>query len=316
MISFLSIVHNFLGKMSSHNPEAPELPNPSSQTTFVVESTSKHSHSVILLHGLGSNGVNFGTQFLKTGTTSAGKQLPQLLPGARWIFPTAKRRRSTAFGRAVLTQWFDVARLPDPEYKRESQLKGLSESALEIRDIIHQEMSNVPPENIIIGGLSQGCAMSLSVLLSLEHRLGGFIGMSGYLPFRSEIEDAVNQMAEADEDDPFATSDDGRSDDEPEGRELKALSFERDLLCLDPLPHPIPTAAANLTPVFLGHGGVDEKRPAEQGEAAAQTMRAAGYEVQWKLYADLGHWYKIPDEIDDIVEFIRSEVGWPINEGE
>ena len=39
-------------------------------------------------------------------------------------------------------------------------------------------------------------------------------------------------------------------------------------------------------------------------------LRALGYEVVWKLYPGLGHWYKIPDEIDDIVEFIRGSVGW------
>lgn len=301
--------------MESHDPKAPGQPNPSQKAIFLVEPTSTHSHSVILLHGLSSNGESFGTEFLETGVTSTGKTLPQLLPGARWIFPTAKRRRSTAFGRAMLTQWFDIVRLPDPEYRRETQLQGLSESVLEIRELIQQEMSKVPPENIIIGGLSQGCAMSLSVLLSLEHRLGGLVGMSGYLPFRSEIEDAMKVTTETDEDDPFATTDDD-SDDKPADPEVRAIVFERDLLCLDPLPRPTRETTASLTPVFLGHGNMDEKKPIEQGEAAARAMRAAGYKVQWKSYTDLGHWYKIPDEIDDIANFIQFQVGWPIGKRE
>ncbi|XXG94757.1 hypothetical protein Hte_001015 [Hypoxylon texense] len=210
----------------------------------------------------------------------------------------------------MLTQWFDEVRLSDPEYRRETQLQGLSESVLEIRELIHSEMSKVPPENIIIGGLSQGCAMSLSVLLSLEHRLGGFVGMSGYLPFRSDIEDAVKETTEADEDDPFATG-----DDKPTDPEVRAMLFERDLLCLDPLPHPTRETTASVTPIFLGHGNLDEKKPVEQGEAAARAMRAAGYKVRWKPYADLGHWYKIPDEIDDIVDFIQLEVKWPLQDG-
>ena len=41
-------------------------------------------------------------------------------------------------------------------------------------------------------------------------------------------------------------------------------------------------------------------------------MRTAGYRVEWKLYSGLGHWYKFPEEIDDIVEFISSHVGWEI----
>ncbi|KAI6093906.1 acyl-protein thioesterase [Hypoxylon rubiginosum] len=294
--------------MELHDSKGLGLTSPSQKPIFVVEPTSTHSYSIILLHGLSSKGESFGTELLETGVTSTGKKLPQLLPGARWIFPTAKRRRSTTFGRAMLTQWFDVVRLPDPEYRRETQLQGLSESVLEIRELIHQEMSKVPPEHIIIGGLSQGCAMSLSVLLSLEHRLGGFIGMSGYLPFKSDIEYAV-ETTEMDGDDPFATGD-GDSNDEPADPEVKAMVFERDLLCLDPLPHPTRETTASRTPVFLGHGNMDEKKPVKQGEAAARAMRAAGYKVQWKSYADLGHWYKIPDEIDDIVNFIQCEIGW------
>ncbi|KAI0011984.1 acyl-protein thioesterase [Xylariaceae sp. FL0662B] len=305
--------------MSSHNSSSsvPGQPNPipTQQAPFVIEPTSTHTHSVILLHGLSSNGEKFGTEFLETAITSTGERLFQLLPGTRWIFPTAERSRSTAFRRSMLTQWFDVARLPDPEYRRETQLKGLSESALAIRGIISQEKSKVPPRNIIIGGLSQGCAMSLIVLLGLEHRLGGFIGMSGYLPFRSEIEDAMKEIEELSEDDPFATSGDedgGNAKSESPG--VRAFSFVRDLVGLEPIS-PTPEAAAKLTPVFLGHGDADEKRPVEQGEAAARTLQTAGYRVQWRSYAGLGHWYKIPDEINDIVEFIRSQVGWPVHDG-
>ena len=301
--------------MSLHNPKVEGQANPAQQTAFVVEPTSAHTHSIILLHGLSSNGEKFGTEFLETGTTSAGKRLPQLLPGARWIFPTAKRRRSTAFGRSMLTQWYDVARLPDPEYRRETQLKGLSESTLAVRELLSRELSKVPPENVIIGGLSQGCAMSLIVLLGLEHRLGGFVGMSGYLPFRSEIEDAVNEKEEIDEDDPFAADgDEDGSDAELRSPEVKALSFVRDLVGLEPVAHATPQSTSSLTPVFLGHGNLDEKKPVDQGGAAARTLKAAGYAVQWKTYADLGHWYKIPDEIDDIIEFIRSKMGWSVEE--
>ena len=31
-----------------------------------------------------------------------------------------------------------------------------------------------------------------------------------------------------------------------------------------------------------------------------------------KAYENQGHWYKIPHEIDDIVDFITSRVGWEV----
>ncbi|KAI0876764.1 phospholipase/carboxylesterase [Hypoxylon argillaceum] len=282
------------------------------QSTYIVEPTTKHSYTIILLHGLSSNGQKFGRELLETGKTSAGKTLPDLLPSARFIFPTAKRRRSSAFGRKRLTQWFDIARLPDPSYRKETQLQGLAESTVEIRELLRQEVegAGVPPTNIILGGLSQGCAMSLSVLLALEYPLGGYFGMCGYLPFQQDIEDAINEGHGSDNaDNPFATSDE---DGQPEDPALRVLYFERDLFCISTTTQDAITEhqqTASSTPIFLGHGDADEKKPYALGEGAVRTMRAAGYNVEWKLYPGLGHWYKIPDEIDDIVNFICSRVG-------
>ncbi|KAI8632954.1 phospholipase/carboxylesterase [Xylariaceae sp. FL1651] len=240
-----------------------------SLSTYIVETTTKLSHTIILLHGLSSNGEKFGKELFETGKTSTGKTFPDLLPGARFIFPTAKRRRSSAFGRKKLTQWFDIARLQDPSYRQQTQLQGLAESAAEIRELLRQEIevAGIPPTSIILGGLSQGCAMSLSILLSLEYQIGGYFGMCG---------------------------------------------FERDLLCID-TPQgstAYQNGTASLTPIFLGHGDADEKKPYALGEAAARTTCAAGFSVEWKLYPGLGHWYRIPEVIDDIVEFIRNRVGW------
>lgn len=276
---------------------------------YVVEPRGPHSHTLILLHGLGSNGEKFGTELLDTGLTSSGHKLPDLLPGAHFVFPTSKRRRSTAFGRSMLTQWFDIARLTDPLYRKERQLDGLAESAREILDIMATELQKVQPQNLIIGGLSQGCAMSLAVLLSLEHPIGGYIGMSGFLTYQDELEDAVQD--DIDSDDPFTRPSESR-DAAVQTSPVKAQVLERDLLSLPALECPSQEKMACRTPVFLGHGMADEKVPWVSGEAAAQVVRNAGYQVEWKCYKDQGHWYKIPDEIDDICNFIVSRVGWDI----
>ncbi|KAI1741678.1 acyl-protein thioesterase [Xylaria scruposa] len=285
---------------------------PSNKQLYIVEPTTRHTHTIILLHGLSSNGEKFGKGLLETGITKNGKTLQELFPGTRFVFPTAKRRRSSAFGRKKVTQWFDIARLPDPSYRKEIQLQGLAESTVEIRELLQQEMGLVSPANIILGGLSQGCAMSLSILLSLEFPLGGYIGMSGYLPFQQDIEDAVSSRKESrsddDDDNPFAVPDEEYA--QPADPAVRALVFERDLLGLEPLPNATTSQTALSTPIFLGHGDADEKKPYRLGEAAARTMRAAGYSVDWRLYPGLGHWYRIPEEIDDIVDFIREQGGW------
>ena len=102
----------------------------------------------------------------------------------KFIFPTAKKRRATAYNRAVINQWFDNHSLEEPSKHQKLQVEGLRESGACVQQVILQEATVVTLENIIVGRLSQGCAMALHVLLSLESdvvedgALGGFVGVS------------------------------------------------------------------------------------------------------------------------------------------
>ncbi|EKJ75132.1 hypothetical protein FPSE_04690 [Fusarium pseudograminearum CS3096] len=278
---------------------------------YIVEPTGPHTHSLILLHGLGSNGNKFGRGLIETGIASNGKPLPDLLPGVRFIFPTSKIRRSSAFRRAKLTQWFNIASLDDPSYRNETQLKGMEESSREIFQLINQEREKVPDKNIILGGISQGCAMGFVCLLAMDFPIGGYIGISSWLPFAADIERLTTKSDDAtfsDEDDnPFAVSDD---EDNSADASVQVRDYARDLLCMDV---ETPSNMESLsTPVFLGHGEDDEKVKPELGEEACRILRSVGYDVDWKGYDGLGHWYKVPDEIDDILEFIKEKVGWSL----
>jgi predicted esterase len=68
-----------------------------------------------------------------------------------------------------------------------------------LRGIIATELQSIKPQNLIIRALSQSCGISLSVLLSLEYSVRGYIGMSGYLPYQSDLEMAIKD----DEENPF-----------------------------------------------------------------------------------------------------------------
>jgi predicted esterase len=279
-------------------------------TPFIIEPSKPHTHSVILLHGLGSNGVKFGRELIETGICSDGKSLPGLLPGARFIFPTSKRRRSSAFKRAMLAQWFDIASLEDPSYRSHTQYEGLEQSSREIFQLIDEERAKVSEKNIILGGISQGCAMSLMCLLALDFPIGGFIGMSGWLPFARDIgkvaEENTEEHASDDEDDPFEIFDD---DSNPRDASAKVHDFVKELLALVN-PERSKALGALSTPISLGHGEADEKIVPALGEQACRVLRSTGFEVEWKSYEGQGHWYKIPDQIDDIAKFIRERVGW------
>jgi predicted esterase len=267
----------------------------------VVQPSQKHTQTFILLHGLGSNGEKFGAELLETGITSNAQRLTEIFPGARFIFPTAKKRRSSAFKRAKTNQWFDIAALDDPSFKRQTQYDGLADSTNYLLKIIEAELEIVQPEHVILGGLSQGCAMALSLMLGLDVVLGGVIGMSGWLPFQCDIADVVNSQSdvfeqESGEDDIFEAANGDPIVD--------ALLLQRDILsteCNDTTK--IKTCLS--IPVFIGHGQADEKVNVSLGEGIVSTLRSLGMNVMWRQY-DHGHWYKIPGEIDDIVQFIAS----------
>lgn len=98
---------------------------------YIIEPTIAHTHTAILLHGLGSNGSAFGSFFLTTSVSSNEKDSPHsrtlndLYPSMRWVFPTASWRRSTRFRRVKLSSWFDVFSIQDPRVREESQIEGL-----------------------------------------------------------------------------------------------------------------------------------------------------------------------------------------------
>ncbi|KAF4998912.1 hypothetical protein FGRMN_2843 [Fusarium graminum] len=290
------------------------MTNPSHSTQgvmpFIIEPSGPHTHSFILLHGLGSNGEKFGRELIGIGICPDGKSLPDLLPGARFIFPTSKRRRSSAFKRAMLTQWFDIASLKDPSYRSHTQFQGLEESSREIFDLIDDERVKVSHKNIILGGISQGCAMGFLCLLALEFPLGGFIGMSGWLPFATQLEEVAIDDDDDEEhfsgdENPFASSDTVSVSHDARDR---VHGYARELLSLESTGRSEALQTFS-TPILLGHGEKDEKVVPSLGRQACRVLQSVGFEVQWESYEDQGHWYKVPDQIDDIVNFINKKLG-------
>lgn len=293
----------------------------------------QHTHTIILLHGRGSNSERFGRVFIES--TGIAKRLPT----TKFIFPTARKRRSTVLKRIPINQWFDNYSLEDPNTRAELQLDGLEESSEFLRGLIDQEAGLLSNDSavsdgygrVVIGGLSQGCAASVFCLLGEflsagggSKPLGGFIGMSGWLPFEAEIaellkieegdqgESGSESEAEEDDDDPFAHDTD--CDDVPV--HIQAVNHIRDILGMPPIQSDADSenalrASYLETPVFLGHGSADPKVSVDLGRRMAPILSDGfGMDVTWKAYEEFGHWYKVPDEIDDVVRFLKEKAGF------
>lgn len=156
---------------------------------LVIHPTTTHTHSILLLHGRGSNAERFGLELL-AARSSAQKTLAEHFPGAKFIFPTAKKRRSTVLKRTPINQWFDNFSLEDPSQRQHLQYHGIKETSEFVTSLVHREAEVVGMERIVVGGLSQGCAAALHVLLNLggEAPMAGFVGMSGWLPFAEALD--------------------------------------------------------------------------------------------------------------------------------
>ncbi|ERF72214.1 hypothetical protein EPUS_02101 [Endocarpon pusillum Z07020] len=301
---------------------------------YIVEPTSPHTHTAILLHGLGSNGRAFGSFFLTASVLSNDKDSPYsrplnvLYPSMKWVFPGASLRRSKRFKGIKLFSWFEIFSIQDPSYREETQTEGLIHSSQYLRDLIFEEVKMLKgavggeervEKRIVLGGLSQGCAMSLTTLLSLDFSLGGWVGMSGFMPMRGIFEDALN--ADAQDGDKRTVL---QRDTEQDESDVEALidtqsidptvqalnTFRQNVLSLPP---PDSRSPANVleTPAFYGHGNEDERVACRLGDELVRTLEGMHMSVKHQVYQGLGHWIQAPEEIDDMISVFSQYGAWP-----
>jgi phospholipase/carboxylesterase len=127
---------------------------------------------VIILHGLGADGTDFLPMADELKLDAVGP--------VRFVFPRAPVRPVTVNGGHPMRAWYDI--LTSDLVRREDEA-GLRDSFRAVHALIDREVARgVPSERIVLGGFSQGCAITLGAGLRYGHRLGGLVGMSGYMP--------------------------------------------------------------------------------------------------------------------------------------
>ena len=140
-----------------------------------AETGAQPRASIIILHGLGADGRDFAPFIDEIDLRAAGP--------VRWLFPNAPQIPVTLNGGYVMPAWFDIH--PDRSHEDEA---GLRRSLASIGAVIEGERERgIPADRIVLGGFSQGCALSLLTGLRYGHRLAGIVGMSGYLPLAGTL---------------------------------------------------------------------------------------------------------------------------------
>ncbi|XP_044522224.1 acyl-protein thioesterase 1 isoform X3 [Gracilinanus agilis] len=132
--------------------------NMSAPLPAIVPAARKATAAVIFLHGLGDTGHGWAEAF--AGIRSSH---------VKYICPHA----------------FDIIGL-SPDSQEDEQ--GIKQAAENIKALIDQEVKNgIPSHRIILGGFSQGGALSLYTALTTQQKLAGVIALSCWLPLRSSF---------------------------------------------------------------------------------------------------------------------------------
>jgi phospholipase/carboxylesterase len=140
--------------------------------TIDIETAPQPKTSVIVLHGLGADGNDFVPFAQQIDLRAAGP--------VRWVFPHAPVMPVTINGGYRMRAWYDVLA---GDLRQRQDEKGLRASHAMVEELIAREnQRGTPAGRIVIAGFSQGCAMALLTGLRHGERLGGILGMSGYLP--------------------------------------------------------------------------------------------------------------------------------------
>jgi phospholipase/carboxylesterase len=143
-----------------------------------VTGTGDVKATIIILHGLGADGNDFVPFTSELNLTSVGN--------VRYLFPSAPTRPVTINGGYVMRAWYDIL---GADLQRREDEAGLRVSQQQITALIDREVARgVPANRIILGGFSQGCAMTFQVGLRYKERLGGLLAMSGYVPLLASLD--------------------------------------------------------------------------------------------------------------------------------
>ncbi|KAI5104120.1 acyl-protein thioesterase 1 [Silurus meridionalis] len=152
--------------------------NMSAPLPAIVPAARKATAAVIFLHGLGDTGHGWAEAM-------AGIRTPHV----KYICPHAPVMPVTLNMNMAMPSWFDIIGLGPNAKEDETGIKKAAES---INALIDQEVKNgIPSHRIVLGGFSQGGALSLYTALKSQRMLAGVVALSCWLPLRNSLSKSV-----------------------------------------------------------------------------------------------------------------------------
>uniref|UniRef100_A0A8C7TSJ5 palmitoyl-protein hydrolase n=1 Tax=Oncorhynchus mykiss TaxID=8022 RepID=A0A8C7TSJ5_ONCMY len=139
-----------------------------------VSGTEKETAAVIFLHGLGDSGHGW-----------ADAMTAIRLPHVKYICPHAPRIPVTLNMKMTMPSWFDLMGLSPDSPEDEAGIKRAAENIKAIID--HEAKNGIPANRVLLGGFSQGGALSLYTALTCQQQLAGVVALSCWLPLHKSF---------------------------------------------------------------------------------------------------------------------------------
>jgi phospholipase/carboxylesterase len=152
----------------------------------------EHRVTVVWLHGLGDSSAGFSDLF--------EEHFPALREHGRVVIPNAPTRPITVNGGMIMRAWYDIVSLGGRDEKalaRSEDEQGIRESAALVHELLEHESSLIDSNRIVLGGFSQGGAVSILAGLSYRKPLGAIVSCSGYGLLLSKLPEWLSPAARA-----------------------------------------------------------------------------------------------------------------------
>jgi phospholipase/carboxylesterase len=152
--------------------------------TLDIETAPNPDAAILWLHGLGADAHDFEPI------------VPEIVaPGERawrFVFPNAPVRPVTLNGGMPMRAWYDIVQPTGRHFaldpNAEEDLAGFWDAEARIRKLLARETERgIAANRIVLGGFSQGGAVSLFTAPRLPMRLAGVLALSCYLPLSGRL---------------------------------------------------------------------------------------------------------------------------------
>jgi len=151
---------------------------------LVVPALKRHTSTVIVAHGLGDSGA--GWHFL-----AEEFRRRSLFSETKFVFPNAPSIPITVNMGMSMPGWYDIQDIGDIANRSEDE-PGILRSQKVFHTLIEEEIKNgIPSERVVLGGFSQGGAMSILSGITNPTKLGGIFGLSTYLLLEGKVKSMI-----------------------------------------------------------------------------------------------------------------------------